>query len=289
MEQFIRTYKGGVDNLLNPHLHTPGVMTGFPSIDEATDGFHPDEIWVLGAYSSSGKTAMSLQIARMIAERGEHVAIFSQEMSQKALFYRMICDEALVNLKRFRSGQYGEEEADRLKVAAAKIAELPLHIDSRSGISPLDYSIRLKALQDKYPIVLSVVDYVQLMKPLNSRASGADRMSSIAINLQDAVKETHVPLLLLSQLSRDQAKNKRRPEMHDLKDSSSLEAISDIVMMIYREEVFSKDKTDTKGASTLHIRKSRNAATCDIPLKFIAWRMRFEEPTDEDLATGAWD
>jgi replicative DNA helicase len=280
--EFVDGYKGGVDALMTPHLTQPGIMLGFPRFDELTDGLHEDEILVLGAYSSVGKTSIGLQWCRNVAEQGFPVGVFSLEMSKRSLFYRLICDEAQVPFRRFRRGQYNEDEGERLRQAAQVIYALPIYVDQRSGISPSDFSLRLKALRDKHDIRVALIDYIQIMQSNNKRLTGAEKMNTICNGIQEAVKDTHIPTIILSQLSREQAKTKRKPEMYDLKESSAIEQIADIVAMIWREEVVNKDKASLKGQATLLIRKARNMETKEIGMRFVGWRMRFEELTEEE-------
>jgi replicative DNA helicase len=283
MAEFVDSYKGGFDALMTPHLSAPGIPTGFPRFDELTDGLHEDEILTLGAYAAAGKTSLGMTWCRHIAEyQGLPVAVFSQEMSRRSLFYRMICDEAKVAFQRFRRGAYNAEEADRLKIASSNVYSLPIYVDERSGLTPSDYALRLKTLRDKHGIRVAMIDYAQLMQPSNKRLSGAEKMGTVCTGLQEAVKQTHIPLILLSQLNREQAKAKRKPETYDLRETGVLEAISDIVAMIWREETTNRDKSNLKGQATLLIRKARNTEMKEIGMRFIGWRMRFEELTEEE-------
>jgi len=278
---FIDHYEKGMDHLMAPGRHEPGLLTGFLHVDEATDGFHQDEIWVLGGYAASGKTALALNIARNVARRKEPVAIFSLEMSKRSLFYRMICTEAAVSYIRFRRGQLSDSEESRIREAASIIYDLPIYIDSRGGITPADYWNRAESLVEKYDIQLAIIDYVQIMQANNKRLMGADRMSTICLDLQNATKKIHVPLLLLSQLSRVGKKEKRKPQMDDLKESSSLEQIADVVSLIYREEQYNRDNASLRGKATLILDKVRNAESKQIALKYIGWRMAFEDELEE--------
>ena len=283
MAEFVDTYKGGIDALMTPHLTAPGIPVGFPRFDELTDGLHEDEILTVGAYASTGKTSIGLTWCRYIAEQlSLPVAVFSLEMSKRSLFYRMICDEAQVSFRRFRQGAYSDADSARLRDAARLVYGLPIYVDERSGVSPADYQLRLQSLKDKYGVRVAMIDYAQLMQPNNKRVSGTERMSSICTAIQDAVKKTHIPLILLSQLNREQAKAKRKPEMFDLRETGVLENISDIVAMIWRESVTNRDKSSLKDQATLLIRKARNTETKEIGMRFIGWRMRFEELTEEE-------
>jgi replicative DNA helicase len=217
-----------------------------------------------------------------MAEQDIPVAVFSMEMSRRSLFYRMICDEAQVAFQRFRRGQYNPEEAERLKVAAANVYALPIYVDERSGVSPSDYELRLKLLIAKYGVKVAFVDFLQLMVSNSKRLSGADKMNTICMDMQSAIKRTHVPAVLLSQLNREQVKAKRQPEMWDLKESSSIEQIADIAAFIWRESVTNRDKGSLKDQATLLIRKARNTERKEIAMRFTGWRMRFDELTEEE-------
>jgi replicative DNA helicase len=280
--EFVDSYKGGVDALMTPHLTQPGIMLGFPRFDELTDGLHEDEIFIFGAPPAMGKTAFGVQLMRNIADRGVPVAIFSMEMSKRSLFYRMICDEAQVPFQRFRRGEYNADEAERLRDAAKLIYALPIYIDERSGLSPSDFSLRLSALKDKYGVEAWLMDFIQLMAADNKRLTGVEKMTNICLGVQSAVKKIHTPGIILSQLTRDPAKSKRQPEMTDLRESGSLEQIADLVGMIWRQEMIDREKASLKGQAVLHIRKGRNIQTKSIGMRFIGWRMHFEELTEEE-------
>lgn len=282
MAEFMDSYKGGFDALMTPHISAPGIPVGFPRFDDLTDGLHEDEIMVLGAYSMSGKTSLALQWARHIAEHDNPVAFFSMEMSRRSLFYRLICDEAGVAFKRFRRGQYNEEEGERLRVAASHVYELPIYVDERSGVSPADYELRLKLLIEKHRVKVSFLDYLQLMSSNSKRLSGAEKMNSICIDMQVAIKRTHVPAVLLSQLNREQVKAKRQPEMWDLKESGTIEAIADIAAFIWRESVTNRSKGALQDEATLLVRKARNTERKEIAMRFTGWRMHFDELSQEE-------
>ena len=282
---FIDTYQGGFDRLMSPATHEPGILTEWPMINEATDGFHQDEIWVIGAPPRAGKTALALNLARHVAGNGVPIAIFSLEMSKRSLFYRLICTEASVAFMRFRRGQISVAEEKKLTEASSLVYNLPLYMDARSGLTPADYANRLETMVEKYGIRLSIIDYIQIMKSNNSRLTGAERMSSICLDLQDITKRTHIPVLLLSQLSRDSSKNKRKPEIADFKDSGAIEAIADVGALIYREELYSKDNSSLKGKTSLIFDKVRNGESTTIPMKYVGWRMAFEEYTGEEVSS----
>ena len=277
---YIESYPGGIDHLLNPAQHEPGILTGFRGADEATDGFHPDEIWILGGPARAGKTAMALNIARHVAGGGDPVAIFSLEMSKRSLFYRLICTEAGVSFMRFRRGQVSETEEKKLAEASSVIYDLPIYLDSRSGISPADYWTRLEALTEKHGIRLAILDYAQIMQSNNRRLTGNDRMSSICLDLQGATKKLHVPLLLLSQLSRDSSKNKRKPDIDDLRESGALGAVADVVALIFREELYNRDNDALRGKASLIFEKVRNGESVQVPMRYVGWRMAFEDETE---------
>ena len=280
--EFVDDYKGGFDALMSPHLVEPGIPLGFKRFDEVTDGLHEDEIFVIGAPPSSGKTAWGLQVMRNIATTGIPVAIFSMEMSKRALFYRMICDEAQVPFVRFRRGEYSLSESIRLKEAAHVIYQLPLYVDERAGATPADLSVRLKLLKEKHGVRAALLDYIQIAQSNNKRLTGNERMSAICNDLQGVIKAEHTPFIILSQLSRESSKNKREPEMTDYRDSGAIEQIADVGGMIYREELFNRDKPSIRGQAKMLLRKVRNGSRCEIGMRFVGWRMRFEELTEDE-------
>jgi replicative DNA helicase len=279
---YIETYPDGLDHLLNPSLHEPGILTGFKGVDEATDGFHNDEIWVIGGTARAGKTAMALNIARHVAGGGDPVAIFSLEMSKRSLFYRLICTEAGVSFMRFRRGQISELEEKKLAEASSVIYELPIYMDARSGISPSEYHTRIESMIEKFHIKLSILDYIQIMKANNTRLSGDERLSSICLDIQDITKRVHVPIILLSQLSRDAPKTKRKPELSDFRGSGAIEQIADVGGLIFREELYNRDNDALRGKAVFILDKIRNGESAHVPMRYIGWRMQFEDATEEE-------
>jgi len=284
--KFVETFPGGLNELLQPHRKNQGIPTGFTRFDELTDGFHDQEIFMVGAYASTGKTVFLLQLAQNVAERflvemaDKCVAVFSLEMSRRSVFNRLVCRAARVPVIRFRRGELSEAERVRVQEATTFISDLPLFIADQSGLTVSEIASRVEQIEDETgkEVGLVGIDYVQIMKGKKNFSNHADRMTDIADGLQHYTKSSKKPLLVLSQLSRQSDKQTiRKPILSDLKYSGSLENISNVIAFLWREEIFNKKKVELRGKAELLVAKNRDGATDEIPMTYTAWNMKFEE------------
>jgi replicative DNA helicase len=264
-----------------------GIATGFTDIDRMTSGLQPGELVIVAGRPSMGKTAFSLNIAENVAlESKLPVAIFSMEMGATQLALRMLGSVGKLNQHDLRTGRLQDDDWGRLTHALGKLHDAPIHIDESAALSALDVRARARRLhRQSNGLGLIVVDYLQLMSSNAGRASEnrATEISEISRSLKALAKELHVPVVALSQLNRglEQRPNKR-PIMSDLRESGAIEQDADLILFIYRDEVYNSDSPD-KGKAEIIIGKQRNGPIGMVPLAFRGEYTRFD-----NLASGSY-
>ncbi|MGH9869429.1 MAG: replicative DNA helicase [Candidatus Polarisedimenticolia bacterium] len=267
-----------IDKLHQHKEMVTGLATGFERLDELTSGFQPTDLVVLAARPSMGKTALALNISQSVATRlGRAVGIFSLEMSKEQLFLRMLCAQARVDAHRLRTGRLGKEEWARLTMAFGELTEAKIYVDDTPGISIFEMRAKARRLKSERGLDLLVVDYLQLMRGRGRYENRTQEVSDISRSLKGLAKELHVPLIALSQLSRapEQRGGDHRPQLSDLRESGAIEQDADLVMFIYREEVY-RPTEDNRGMARLLIEKQRNGPTGTVDLAFIKEYTKFE-------------
>ncbi len=261
-----------------------GVPTGFADFDRLTAGLQPADLIIIAGRPSMGKTALSLNIAQHVGGQvGRPVAIFSLEMSKEQLVMRMLCAEARVNSSSLRTGFLSREDWPRLTKAAGTLSEARIHIDDSPAQSSLDIRAKARRLQAEVgDLALVIVDYLQLMQGRARIESRQQEISEITRSLKALAKELNVPVVALSQLSRAvEQRQQRRPQLSDLRESGAIEQDADVVVLIYRDEVYDPESSD-KGKAEIIIGKQRNGPTGKIDLAFIGEYTRFENLRRDD-------
>src|SRR5581483_5363311 len=219
----VEQYEGGLNAFLDPSKRVKGVSTGFYKFDEMTGGLHAGDLFILAARPSMGKTALALNIAHHVATKTDKgsVAIFSLEMSKESLLTRMLCAAARVDSHRFRAGYLTAEERKRLSGTLSHLVEAPLYIDDTAGVHLMDMHAKLRRLQSERRLALVVVDYLQLMSGRGRFENRNQEVSALSRGLKLLAKELHVPMLVLSQLSRapETRQGDHRPQLSDLRES----------------------------------------------------------------------
>jgi replicative DNA helicase len=255
-----------------------GVPTGFQDLDRMTAGFQPSDLIVIAGRPSMGKTSLALNIAENAAIRFKiPSAVFSLEMSREQLVQRLLCSEARVESHRLRTGYLKESEWPLLTDAAGRLAEAPIYIDDTPGISLMEMRAKSRRLKSKVDLGLIIVDYLQLARGYQNPENRQQEISQISRGLKALAKELNVPVVALSQLSRAvEQRESRRPVLSDLRESGAIEQDADLVMFIYREEVYKPDKEDAKGVAEVIIGKHRNGPTGVARLAFLDQYTRFE-------------
>ena len=260
-----------------------GVPTGFTKLDQMTSGFQPSDLIIIAGRPSMGKTAFALDIARNAATLAEIPAvIFSLEMSRQQLAIRMLCSEARVDSYKLRSGFIGERDWPRLTNAAGILSEAPIYIDDSPALTVLQMRAKARRLKSEKGLGLAVVDYLQLM----SGRGGSDRreqeISEISRSLKALAKELNIPVVALSQLNRKvEDRTDRRPFMADLRESGAIEQDADVILFIYRDEMYDENSKQ-KGTAEVIIGKQRNGPVGKITLAFIDQYTRFENLAGAD-------
>jgi replicative DNA helicase len=261
-----------------------GVASGFRDLDQVTAGFQRSNMIVVAARPGMGKTSLCLNIAVNAATRQKlPVAIFSLEMSRQELAMRMICSEARVNFQRLRTGHLAQEEVNRLVAAVGKLSEAPIYTDDSGTLSAMELRAKARRLKKERGIGMIIVDYLQLMHGSNTRQNSENRVqevSEISRSMKSLAKELNIPVVAVSQLSRGvESRNDKRPQMADLRESGAIEQDSDLILFVYREEMYLKEKTpqEAKGVAEIIIGKNRSGPMRDVKLAFLSQFTRFED------------
>ena len=257
-----------------------GIPTGFDDLDERTSGFQPGDLIIVAGRPSMGKTAFSLNIAENVAlDTKKAVAVFSMEMGATQLATRMIGSVGRLDQHRMRNGNLEDEDWARLTTALGKLNDAPIFIDEGAGLSSFDVRARARRLHRQTGgLGLIVVDYLQLMSGASGRASEnrATEISEISRSLKSLAKELDVPVVALSQLNRSvEQRPDKRPVMSDLRESGAIEQDADLILFIYRDEVYNPDSED-KGTAEIIIAKQRNGPIGRVRLTFLGQHTRFE-------------
>ncbi|HKF41758.1 MAG TPA: replicative DNA helicase [Thermoanaerobaculia bacterium] len=261
-----------------------GLPTGFTELNRMTSGLQASDLIILAARPSVGKTSFALNIAQHVALRdGRSVGFFSLEMSMEQLGFRVLCSEADVDAKKVRDGYASQEAITRLVMAQTKIAGANFFIDDSAGLTVPMMRAKAQRLKREKGLDLIVVDYLQLMAGHGRFDNRTQEVSQISRGLKLLAKELKLPLIALSQLSRQPEQRKgdlRKPQLADLRDSGSLEQDADVVIMLYREELYDRD-TERKGIADVIIAKQRNGPTGEFETVFLPDHMTFRNYTPE--------
>jgi replicative DNA helicase len=261
-----------------------GIPSGYVRIDQLTSGFQKSDLIIIAARPAMGKTAFALNLARNAAiDANTTVAIFSLEMSKEQLSLRMLCSEARVDSSRIRGGFLSRGDWSKLTHAAGDLTEAPIFIDDSPDISSTSIRTKCRRLKMNADLGLIIVDYIQLMRG----SVHADRrdleISEISRSLKLLAKELDVPVLALSQLNRKlEERADKRPQLSDLRESGALEQDADMVMFIYRDEMYNKDENNpNRGTAEIIISKQRSGPTGTAMLSFLTNYTRFENLATE--------
>jgi replicative DNA helicase len=256
-----------------------GIPSGFKDLDELTTGWQDTDLIVIGGRPSHGKTSFALNLARHAAgmENPIPVGIFSLEMSTKQLIIRLLCSEGKINGQNARKGRLTPEEWDRVTQAAAKISTLGIHIDDSQGLDLLELRSKALRLRAERKVGMIVIDYMQLMSGAKEARTREQEISGISRGLKGLAKELNIPVIALSQLSRETEKRKgakMRPILSDLRESGAIEQDSDVVLFVHRPEMY-YDKDEYKGLAEIIVAKQRNGPLDIVKLAFNAGRSTF--------------
>ncbi len=266
-----------------------GVPSGYPDFDALTSGFQPGDLVILAARPSMGKTTLALNIAAYSAIKKQiPIAIFSCEMPKEQLAMRLLCAEAKLDSKRLRTANLQDHEYKDLNQAFGKLAEAPIFIDDSPGVSPLELRAKCRRLQATSDVKLIMIDYLQLMRGGKKRMeSRFQEVSDIVREVKAFAKESGIPIIALSQLSRDIEKRQdKRPQLSDLRESGEIEQTADVIAFIHREEAYSEVKQSVSPCQ-LVIAKQRNGPTGVVDLIFRRDLSKFESAAPGQVAPPA--
>jgi replicative DNA helicase len=266
----VRTY----DNIETLHQRTgdvTGIPTGFAELDRMTAGFQRNDLIIVGARPSVGKTAFALNIAQNVAVKsGENVAIFSLEMGAEQLVMRMLCAEGNIDAQRLRTGSLTDEDWGKLTMAMGSLSNAGIFIDDTPGVRISDLQAKCRRLKQEHGLGMILIDYLQLI--LGSGRGGENRqqeVSEISRSLKQLARELQVPVIALSQLSRGvEQRQDKRPMMSDIRESGSIEQDADIVAFLYRDDYYDKE-SENKNIIEIIIAKQRNGPTGTVSLAFV--------------------
>ena len=266
-----------------------GVPSGYPSIDRVTQGWQKSDLIILAARPSVGKTAFALNIARNAAvDANMPVAVFSLEMSADQLGKRLITTESGLSGEKIKGGVKLEQyEWVQLEDTLKRLAKAPLYIDDTPGIPIMEFRTKAKRLVKQKGVRLIVVDYLQLMQgPVELRGLREQEVAAISRTLKATAKELNIPIIALSQLSRNAVQRTGgtgKPQLSDLRESGSIEQDADMVIFIHRPDfVGMSDNPEDKEKAYIVIAKHRNGEVCDIEMKYKAGQVKFVQP-DQSL------
>jgi replicative DNA helicase len=260
-----------------------GVPTGYDDLDNMTSGMQGGDLVIVAGRPSMGKTTFSMNIAEYAAVKNRKpVAVFSMEMPGEQLTNRLLSSMGRIDQHRLRTGRLEDDDWPRLTSAVGMLTEVPLFIDDTPALSPTELRARARRLYREHgEMGLIVIDYLQLMQTSGASDNRAAEISEISRSLKALAKELNVPIIALSQLNRslEQRPNKR-PVMSDLRESGAIEQDADLIVFIYRDEVYNEDSPD-KGTAEIIIAKQRNGPIGTVRLTFLGKYTRFENFTPE--------
>ena len=271
-----------IDELHREKGKLRGLPTGFGDLDNKLGGLQKSDLVILAARPSMGKTSLALDVIRHVAVgKKKPVAIFSLEMSKDQLVDRLLAAEAEVDLWKMRTGRLNdigpENDFERIGHALGRLSEAPIFIDDSGTVNIMELRTKARRLQAEQAIELIVVDYLQLMEGRNTE-NRVQEVSEISRSLKTLAKELNVPVLALSQLSRavEQRGGDKKPQLSDLRESGSIEQDADVVMFIYRDEMYTGKESRKPHIAEILIRKHRNGPTGEIELFFDAEKTSFK-------------
>jgi replicative DNA helicase len=264
-----------------------GISTGFTDFDSLTSGLQPSDFIIIAGRPSMGKTALALNIALNAALVDKvAVAIFSLEMSSLQLGIRLLGSDAMIDAWKLRKGALQDDDYLRLTDSANRLSELPIYIDDSSGLSSLEIKAKARRLKKKHNISLVIIDYLQLMQSKKAVESRQLEISDISRSLKALAKDLDIPVLAVSQLNRKvEDRPNKRPMLADLRESGAIEQDADLILFIYREELYNRTE-ENKGKAELNVAKHRNGPTGLVNLTFREKYTKFQNYYKDDLVEG---
>lgn len=272
-----------IDSLFQAKESITGLPTGFIDLDRLTTGMQPSDLIIIAGRPSMGKTTFAMNIAEYVAIKNEGaVLIFSMEMPAESLAMRILSSLGRIEQQKIRSGQLTEEDWPRLTSSIRTVGSTKLLIDDTGSLGPHEIRARARRVVREYgKLNLIIIDYLQLMRVSSGTENRATEISEISRSLKILARELNVPVIALSQLNRGlEQRNEKRPVMSDLRESGAIEQDADLILFIYRDEVYNKDSPE-KGCAEVIIGKQRNGPIGTVKLTFLGHFSRFENHSDK--------
>lgn len=257
-----------------------GIPTGFRDLDSLTSGFHNSEFIVIAARPSMGKTALGLNISHYVGAKTDFsVGFFSMEMAKEQIVIRLLCGEAQLDIKKVRTGFIGDREFERLKLSAESLSRAKIFLDESAALTVMEMKAKARRLKMEQSLDLLFVDYIQLMRAGGRFENRTQEISYISRSLKELSKELQIPVVGISQLSRAPERGRREPipQLSDLRESGAIEQDADVVIFIYRAELYRPQDESLRGIAEINIAKQRNGPTGRIGLAFIREYARFAD------------
>ena len=282
IKEFLKEALNRVDELFHKDSPITGIATGYEDLDLKTAGFQRSDLIIVAGRPSMGKTAFAVNIAENAAIKGQHsVAIFSMEMPGEQLAMRMMSSLGRIDQHKVRTGKLDDDDWPRLTSAVGMLQETRMFIDDTPALTPAELRARCRRISREHGLDLVVVDYLQLMQVAGTNENRATEISEISRSLKAMAKELKVPVIALSQLNRSlESRTDRRPVMSDLRESGAIEQDADVILFIYRDEVYDEESND-KGIAEIIIGKQRNGPIGKVKLAFRGQYTRFENLADD--------
>jgi replicative DNA helicase len=277
--KILRDHFKNIEALYQSGSHISGTPSPFEELDSLTSGFQKSDLIIVAGRPGMGKTSFALNLCQHLAIKEKTpVGIFSLEMSAEQLVTRLLCSEARIDSNRLRRGYLKSNEYAELAIVAGYLAEAPIYIDDSAGLSTLELRAKARRLKAEANIGMLMVDYLQLISVRERVENRQQQISLISRGLKALAKELNIPVIALSQLSRavESRGGDKRPMLSDLRESGSIEQDSDLVLFLYRPEVYEGAESENRGKAELIIGKQRNGPTGTVNLTFIDSCTRFE-------------
>jgi replicative DNA helicase len=255
-----------------------GVPTGFRDLDNVTSGLHKSEFIVIAARPSMGKTALCLNISQYVGQQTDYaVGFFSMEMAKEQIVVRMLSADSQIDIKRVRTGFISEREFEKLKLSAETLSQARIFLDETAGLTVMEMKAKARRLKLENNLDLLFIDYIQLMRPGSRFENRNQEMAYISRSLKELAKEIQIPVVGISQLSRAPEKGRRepKPQLSDLRESGAIEQDADVVIFIYRPEVYQPQDESLRGIAEINVAKQRNGPTDILRLAFFNKYARF--------------
>ena len=286
--QAIKTYLAAalerVDELYHSDSPITGLATGWSDLDRMTAGLQRSDLIIVAGRPSMGKTTLAINIAEHAVIKGQQaVAVYSMEMPGEQLAMRMMASLGRIDQHKVRTGRLDDEDWPRLTSAVGLLTDTRLYIDDTPALAPADLRARCRRIKREHGLDMVVIDYLQLMQVPGTTDNRATEISEISRSLKAMARELDVPVIALSQLNRSlEQRTDKRPVMSDLRESGAIEQDADVILFIYRDEVYDEDSPD-KGIAEVIIGKQRNGPIGRVKLAFRGQYTRFEDYIDDAL------